>query len=296
MIEISLNGAACKGEGNCAKVCPSRIFTMEEKGAPPKIAHEELCIKCGICIAACPGRALSHSALDLAEFARLDGEPPIDAEAFTRCLVSRRSVRAYKNKPVPRELLEKIARVAGFSPGSAHGGENWTRTVSIVDGEANMKRVRDLTAKYMRKNAALLGGFFMGLFAKVNEEVRGGREMLGDMRMRVREHDEGRDAIVYGAPAAIFVHAPRGMPVPTAHCDAALMAMLLTAHAHGLGTCWNGYIAKAASGFKMRSFRELRELLDIPDHHDVFAAATVGYPAVSLHDLPHRETFIRWVD
>jgi nitroreductase/NAD-dependent dihydropyrimidine dehydrogenase PreA subunit len=296
MPTIALNPELCKAEGNCAKMCPSRIFAMKEKGAPPEISREELCVKCGLCVAVCPGGALAHEGLDPARFERFGERPPTDPDAFVRCLVARRSIRAYKNKPVPRALLEKIARVAGFSPGSAHGGENWTRTVALVDGEERMRRVRDFTAEYMRRTDALLDGFFMRLFARVSEEVRGGRAMLGDMRMRLEELGAGRDAVTYDAPAAIFVHAPRGMPEPKAHCDAALMAMLLAAHAYGLGTCWNGYIAKAASGYKLKSFRELREWLGVPDHHDVYAAATIGYPAVTLHSLPHRETAIRWID
>ncbi len=71
--------------------------------------------------------------------------------------------------------------------------------------------------------------------------------------------------------------------------------MMLMAHALGLGTCWNGYLSRAASGFKVGGFTALRELLELPDHHDVYAAATVGFPAVRLHSVPPREARAHWV-
>jgi hypothetical protein len=72
--------------------------------------------------------------------------------------------------------------------------------------------------------------------------------------------------------------------------------MMLLAQSIGLGTCWNGYLTKAASGFKVKSFTAFRNFLEIPDHHDVYAAATVGYPAIKLHSVPHREVSVRWIE
>ena len=71
--------------------------------------------------------------------------------------------------------------------------------------------------------------------------------------------------------------------------------MMLMAHVLGLGTRWNGYLSKAASGFRLGTFTALRELLELPDHHDVYAAATLGYPAVRLHSVPQREARAHWV-
>lgn len=42
-------------------------------------------------------------------------------------------------------------------------------------------------------------------------------------------------------------------------------------------------------------FTKLREFLGIPDHHDVFSAATLGYRGIKLHSTPDRRTSIRFV-
>lgn len=294
MYTINLDAERCKGDGACAQVCPVGIFQMTEKKEPPRIGGTELCVLCGQCIAVCPGGALSHSALDASGFQRIRDPQPLSAKRFVECMRQRRSVRAYKDKPVPRELLKEIVRVAGYAPTSAHGGEGWVRSATIVTGTENMRRVVDLTAAYMRRLGSLLDSAVVRLVARWKEAPRAGRAMLPDLRMRLAEFDQGRDMITYDAPAAIFVHTPRETPVPEADCDAAMMAILLAAHAHGLGACWNGFLAKAATGFRVKS--QLRELLQLPNHHDVYSAATIGYPRLRLHSLPHRETSIRWID
>jgi hypothetical protein len=54
-------------------------------------------------------------------------------------------------------------------------------------------------------------------------------------------------------------------------------------------------LIKAANGFKIKKFTELKEFLGIPDHHEVFSAATLGYPGIKLHSTPDRRTSIRFI-
>jgi nitroreductase len=119
--------------------------------------------------------------------------------------------------------------------------------------------------------------------------------MLPDIYMRLRELEEGRDAITYNAPHALFFHSPALSPYPQVDCDAAIYSVMLLAHAKGMGTCWNGWLTKAANGFRIKSFTALKEMLGFPDHHEVFSAATLGYRALNLHSIPPRETRIGWV-
>jgi len=101
--------------------------------------------------------------------------------------------------------------------------------------------------------------------------------------------------ITYGAPHAVFFHAPVHSIYPQVTCDMALYTVMLLAHARGPGTCWNGWLMKAANGFKVRSYTGLRELLGFPDHHEVFSAATLGYRGVRLHSTPDRRTWVRFI-
>ena len=210
-------------------------------------------------------------------------------------LRQRRSVRAYKKKEIPRELLEQVVEVGGFGPTGSHGGEGWVRRVVVVTGHEHMKKVAVLTAEYMRQLCQLLDRPTVRMVARWKDSPRAGRLMLPDMRMRLAELEQGRDVITYGAPAALFVHSPRVTPTPQTDCDCVMYPMILMAHALGLGACWNGYLSRAASGFRLPAFTALREMLEVPHHHDVYAAATVGFPAVKLHSVPQRETSLHWL-
>jgi ferredoxin len=254
MYTINLDHERCKGDLACTKVCPVRIFQPSEKKEPPRIGATDHCVLCGHCVAVCPNGALTHSELDASKFQRIRDRQPVSAEQFVE----------------------------------------WVRSATIVTGAESMRRVVELTAEHMRRLGSLLDSAVVRLLARWKEAPRAGRAMLPDLRMRLAEYDQGRDVITYNAPAAIFVHTPRDTPVPEADCDAAMMAILLAAHAHGLGACWNGFLAKAATGVRVKS--QLREMLQLPKHHDVYSAATIGYPRLRLHSLPHRETSIRWVD
>jgi nitroreductase/NAD-dependent dihydropyrimidine dehydrogenase PreA subunit len=291
---ISIDQEKCRKDGLCATVCPMRIMT-HEKNEYPKIGNEELCVLCGQCIAVCPAEAITHGMLDASRFQKITDLPPINEDAISSLLRQRRSVRAYKQRSVPRAVLEEIVQVVGFAPTSAHGGEGWVRSVVIVSGKDTMQKILDLTAEYLRRLKKLMEGFIVKNIALVNPHARMGRSLLPDIKMRLAELEQGRDAILYNAPHALFFHAPKYSNYPQVDCDTALYSVMLLAHAKGLGTCWNGWLEKAASGFKVKSFTALRDFLGIPDHHDFYAAATLGYPTVTLHSIPHRETKIRWI-
>jgi nitroreductase/ferredoxin len=289
---ISVDASVCRKDGLCAQVCPNLVFTSE-KGQLPTIGNEALCNLCGQCLAACPSGAIAHNRLDRSRFERIVHRQPVEAGALEALLRQRRSVRVYKNKEVPKDLVEQLVAVGGFGPTGSHGGEGWGRRVVVVAGRENMKKVADLTYEYVRRLSILLDSFAVRTVARFKEAPRMGRLMLPDMRMRLQAYEAGRDVITYGAPAALFVHSPRVTPTPQTDCDCVMYPMMLMAL--GLGTCWNGYLAKAASGFRIASFTALREMLELPDHHDVYAAATLGYPHVKLHSVPQRETRTHWL-
>ena len=291
---ITIRSEKCKKDGLCVTVCPVRVFAAG-KNESPVVRRADECVLCGQCLAVCANEAIAHSRLDRSRFVRIDGQQPVEGAAAMQLLRQRRLVRAYKPEAVPRELIERIVEVAGFAPTSAHGREGWVRTVTVVTGVEEMRRVAALTVEYMRELRGLLRSPFAKLVARFKVEPRRGRAMLPDLDMRIAEYEQGRDAIVYGAPAAIFVHTPEVTSEPSADCDAALFAVMIAAHAHGLGTCWNGWLAKAGDAFKARKAKGLRRMLGIPEHHVVGAAMTLGYPAVRLHSVPQRETHLHWV-
>lgn len=291
---ITINHDACQHDGLCTQLCPMRILTYQA-GTAPEVRRSEECILCGHCVASCPSNAIIHDGLDLARLRKkTSAESPTPVQAYA-LLSERRSVRNYKRDPPPRELFERVIEVAGYAPGSPHHRLGWERHFTVVVGEEKMRQVREITVDYTRRICSLLDSLLMRCAALLFESARAGREVLPDLRMRLAEWEQGRDLITYGAPAAIFAHAPVNSALPQIDCDAALSSVLLYAHANGLGTCWNGILQDAARGHHLRGFNDLRRLLKIPSDHVCYAAATVGYPSLRMHRVPPRKVAVSFV-
>lgn len=291
---ISIDATTCNKDGLCARVCPSRIYRFE-KGQVPMIERAHECVLCGQCLAACISGSIRHSKLALEDLRKIESPKPAEPGALLAFLQQRRSVREYRQKPVPGELLQRVAQMAGYAPVGAFGAAGWVRNVTIVEGEDNMKAVREATVRYMRKLHRFMSGFMMKGFSRFSQEARSGLSTLPDLEMRLAEHDAGRDVILYNAPAAMFVSVGYETTTPHEDCDAALMSMMLAAHALGLGTCWNGWLGNAALSSHVSGPRVLGDLLGLPKSHVVAEAFTLGWPVVPLHSIPYRETAIRWV-
>ena len=292
---IAVNEEKCKKDGLCAKICPMRIFT-HKKDEYPILKDMEHCVLCGQCIAVCPQDAITHNILPSEQFTKISDHNPVSDKALIAALRQRRSVRVYKEKDVPRDELNEITQCCGYCPTGAHGGEGWERSVTIVTGKENMQHVLEYTIEYMKILKKMLNGFMVKLVSRWVPEARGGLSTLPDLLLRLELYDKGQDPVLYNAPALILIHAPNDTATPQADCDAALYAMMLAAQSKGLGTCWMGWVQYAASGFKARSFTALKKFLKVPEHHDVYSAMVIDYPAIKLHSLPHRVTQCTWID
>lgn len=285
---ISINPGTCSGCGLCTRICPTRIF-QATNGAGNEIVHPEECVLCGQCICGCPTNSIIHSGFNTGNFKRISNRHPVTPESAFEFLSQRRSVRNYKPVIPPVELLEKIAGIAGFAPGSPHHRVGWVRELTIVTGEDNMQFVRDVTADYIQKTIRLLDSWYLKAMARFSELARAGVGVVPDLQMRLDNYRMGNDLIIYNAPAAIFFHAPKFSSTPQTDCDTALQLVQLYAESFGLATCWNGLIQGAAAGDHLKGFTRLAEFLHIPRENKCYAAMTVGYPSVSLHSIPERK-------
>jgi len=193
-------------------------------------------------------------------------------------------------------LLKKIVEIAGFAPGSPHHRIGWVRELTIVTGEDNMKIIRDMTAEYIQETIRLLNSWYLKAMANFSELAKAGVGVVPDLTMRFDEYRNGKDLIIYNAPAAIFFHAPKFSSTPQTDCDTALQLAQLYAETFGLATCWNGLIQGAAAGDHLKGFTKLAEFLQIPGENKCYAAMTIGYPSVSLHSIPERKVDITWIN
>ncbi len=110
MIEIDVK--KCTGCGFCSDECPTGIFMMvpaPDGGRTAQVRHLEYCQRCGHCVALCPAGAIVHGDLPADKFEE-GPHVEIAPDAMRAFLLSRRSTRAFREKPVPGELIEQTHR------------------------------------------------------------------------------------------------------------------------------------------------------------------------------------------
>jgi ferredoxin len=105
----------CVGDGICSDVCPETCLEMIDEKAATVEDRAGHCIMCGQCVAVCPTESLKMPQLPTEDFGDLS-KLPFGYDEYLEFLKLRRSVRIFIDKPVERELIEKILEAASTAP------------------------------------------------------------------------------------------------------------------------------------------------------------------------------------
>ena len=179
---------------------------------------------------------------------------------FHEVIRTRRSVRRYRDAPVPRHVLERLLEAAIWAP-SAHNDQPW---YFVVVTKPDVKR-RLLEAMGSRWRADLLAD---GLSPeRVEHELqRSARRLLAAPVWVLFFLDTG---YVAGHDDPRRRRAEYASMVQSV--AAAIQNFLLAAHVEGLGACW-----RVAPLFCPD---EVCRALDLPPNYQAQALITLGYPA-----------------
>lgn len=217
---------------------------------------------------------------------------------ITDAIRVRRSIRAFKPEPVPKEVLVKIIETCQWT-GSAHGSQPWEFTV--VSGDA-MKKVKDRLAEMMSSTEPDDVEFPMGmpipeLYKQRADAFYTARENYQwppgtkDLEQKRNEYSISR-AKLFDAPNAIMVYTEKELMVPWELVSIGMMVQSICIDAlnYGLGTCVMG----------ARRPRLIRQLLDIPQSKDILVWICIGYPDYEnrVNNFPRPriplDSWVRW--
>jgi nitroreductase/NAD-dependent dihydropyrimidine dehydrogenase PreA subunit len=268
---IRVDPEKCSACGICVEACPQDVYELAEAAVA---SHPERCIACGHCVALCPEDAIEHAAYPEGTIKSLGARKVPTVAATETLLRARRSVRNFKDKPVPRETVEELVRRALSSYPSAHNLRP-VRVLALSDAK-RVKRVREATVEWYRTATRRMENpILRTLFGAVavREDKLGAYAMVDDMKRLVEAYDAGRDDLFHDAPVILVLHAPVAtvMPRETVYYAAAQLVMMATAM--NLGTCFVGWVTAAAARGE-----EVKEALGLPEDHAVYAALALGYP------------------
>jgi len=219
----------------------------------------------------------------------------LEAKAVSEFLASRRSTRDFLPKPIPQQVLDQVLTDAMTAP-------SWSNTrpfkIAVASGD-----VRDrLSTEFLNRWAALQKGRNGGILDKIRlgltryglptsnlsiakpyvkellpRAQRVGKELYSMMGVSrgdksLRDAAWAKNYEFFGAPTEMFIYVHRSLGIHAAS-DAGLMLenLILSAHAHGLGTCAQGAISVWDDAVRVE--------FDIPKEYRLLTGLAIGYPS-----------------
>ena len=257
----------CKRCWACVAECPTRIIEIKPPNPIPTLVEggDESCITCGHCVVVCPHAALSHRAMMAVDCPPMRKDWAPEPEYIEHYMRARRSIRAYKEDNVERDVLAKLIDIARFAPTGSNGQPvKWL----VIQDSDEVHRIAEHVIDWMK-------------------HVRAEKPSATYVDGIVAAWETGVDYICRGAPHLIIAHSSRRGPTD---CVIALTYMELAAPAFGLGTCWAGFVNAAANAWP-----PLQEYLGLPEGNTSHGGLLMGYPKYKYHRLPLRnEAEITW--
>ena len=162
---------------------------------------------------------------------------------ISEAIAKRQSVRAYFDKPVLTDDLEKIVEAGRWAPNAG------PFQISVVHNAGLRQRINN------RAHDAM---------------VHSGNEFLQQRASLPRYQP------LYGAPVLILLSAPDDAPYSAHNAALAAENMLLEATELGLGSC---YLVSPTLALNGKNNRDLAQKAGIPDGYIVQCAVIVGYAA-----------------
>jgi len=207
-------------------------------------------------------------------------------DEYLEFLKLRRSVRVFKDKPVERELIEKILEAASTAP---MGIPPHSTEVVVIDERKELdflleELVKDYSSM-VKAFANPIGRAIVRLSAGA-EDFAVLKDYIVDLARYANEayHRDGTDRYMYKAPVVMLFHGNRWAMSYEENAHLICNYAMLAAVSLGLGNTIIGLIPPIVDRSKV-----LRERYGIPKDNKVCTSLILGYPKYRYKKSIHRD-------
>ena len=190
-------------------------------------------------------------------------------------ILTRRSTRKYLNKPVSKELLEKIIETGRYAPS---GGNSQSNHFLVIQNKQIIDRLVKMVEKAFSK-MEITENMYRSLQNSINLSKKGGY------------------VFSYNAPVLIIVANKRDYGNNQADCAIALENMMLEANELDLGSCYINQLKWLNEDRKILSYLQS---LGMNEDERVYGSLIIGYPDTNdgkplRKVLPRKGNVVTWL-
>jgi nitroreductase/NAD-dependent dihydropyrimidine dehydrogenase PreA subunit len=272
MLMITINKELCRKCGTCVFSCPTSVYVQETGDSVPEPKNAGSCVACGHCVVVCPQSAITHSEFPVEKITATNRAILPSHESVLEFIRTRRSIRAFRDKPVERQLIEQIIDAAQAAP-SSHNSQ--TTQYIVVEDKELLKNIVEATGQFYKNIVANFHNPIKRIILKrlLGKQVESVIEMLPSFEFLANEVLSGKDVVLHDPAVLLLFHADERKTLSDVNAQLALQNAALMIHALGLGSFWTGYLVAACTRDKA-----IPQMVNIPEHHKIYGGLAIGYP------------------
>jgi nitroreductase len=240
-------------------------------------------------VAVCPQNAIQHAEFPATTTRAIQFEQLPTTDQVLELLKSRRSIRAFRDKPVAKDTLETIIDGARFAP-SGHNSQS--TEYLVVQDKAVLSQVTATVIEYLKFEIKRFSNPIFRTMALLaaREAAESGLHEIPGFKKKVQKFEAGADPILNGAPVLLAFHAPRTDGYGNVNTQLALQNASLVAHALGIGHFYTGWVLAPCRAPMARAWnRRIPNLLGIPPDNNLYGALALGYPIPKFKNMIERK-------
>ena len=272
---VCIDESKCTACGLCSKVC-LRGCLSEEDGRIRASAGAHNCSLCGHCLAICPSGAITHTQMDMTNLAEFHGQEVVDPDRFMAFVRARRSHRIFKDKEIPREVLERLVEVVRYCP---TGGNDQKVEVLILRGRERARELSEISMEFFRQTITE-NEEALRVAASQGQAPTPAMTFIKYRQVKLKRllahWEAGRDPILRGAPLIMIFNCAPNCSTPKDDCVIAAHTVTLYARTLGLESCYIGLLEKAFLGYE--PVRQRLYQMGLPEGNVVYSVLIMGYP------------------